>query len=107
LADQENIHTKVFQGFKHLLRIRRVFQAFNPSGPQTILDIDPHVFAVLRTDPNLNERILCLINVTPEKQTVAIDLEIVNLLDASSIRELVDNKEYTNDSDHLNNLFVI
>jgi sucrose phosphorylase len=102
LADQENIHTKVFQGYKHLLRIRRVFQAFNPSGPQTILDIDPHVFAVLRTDPNLNERILCLINVTPEKQTVAIDLEIVNLLDASSIRELVDNKEYTNDSDHLN-----
>lgn len=102
LVDPENLHTRIFQGYKHLLRIRRVIPAFHPNGPQTILEIDPHVFALLRTDPNLNEHIFCLINVTPEKQTVAIDLEIVNLLDASSIRELVDNKEYTNDSNHLN-----
>jgi glycosidase len=102
LVDPENLHTRIFQGYKHLLRIRRVIPAFHPNGPQTILEIDPHVFALLRTDPNLNEHIFCLINVTPEKQTVAIDLEIVNLLDASSIRDLVDNKEYTNDSNHLN-----
>ena len=101
LADHKNPQMKVFQGYKHLLSIRRSQAAFHPSGSQAVLEIDPHIFAVLRSDPHHQEYILCLINASPEQQMVSIDLKTVNLPTAGSILELIEDEVIQINSRHL------
>jgi hypothetical protein len=66
-----------------------------------VLEIDPHIFAVLRSDPHHQEYILCLINASPEQQMVSIDLKTVNLPTAGSILELIEDEVIQINSRHL------
>ena len=72
LADSAYPQRHVFDGYRDMLRIRRQHTAFHPSGEQQILDISPTVFAVIRTAPTVDERVLCLINVSEETQMVEL-----------------------------------
>ena len=67
----------VFDGYREMLRIRRHHTAFHPSGKQKILDINPVVFAVARLSPDDDELVVCLINVSGEKQMVEFTPEQV------------------------------
>lgn len=62
LGDRNSRRARIYERLAELLRARAQHAAFHPNAPQTILDHDPRVFAVLRSAEN--ERVLCLHNVT-------------------------------------------
>jgi sucrose phosphorylase len=92
LSNPGNLHTKVFQGYKHLLNLRRIHPAFHPNGSQQVLEANQRVFSVLRSDPRQKEHIICLVNVSPGKQEVNIDLESIGLADVSMFKDIIENK---------------
>ena len=49
-------------------------RAFHPQGDQHVIMVSPDVFAVLRTSPEGNERILAMTNVTPRQTLIEIPL---------------------------------
>lgn len=60
LNDPRSRPARVFHGLSHLLRLRQSQPAFHPAGPQEVLSLAPDVFAVLRTSPSGDQRVLCL-----------------------------------------------
>jgi sucrose phosphorylase len=97
LDDHDNTHTKVFLGYKKLLKIRRNQPAFHPGAPQRVLESNQHVFTILRSDLVQKTQILCLVNVSPEDQEVMIDLTSLGIPDADSFLDLLDDKSYESD----------
>ncbi len=97
LDDHDNTHTKVFLGYKKLLKIRRIQPAFHPGAPQRVLKNNRHVFTILRSDLNQKTHILCLVNVSPEDQEVMIDLTDLGIPNADSFLDLLDDKSYASD----------
>jgi glucosylglycerate phosphorylase len=63
-----SLRAQVFGRMQRLLWQRAASSAFHPQGGQKILDMGPGVFAVLRSAPAGNRQMLCLQNVTAEKQ---------------------------------------
>ncbi len=59
------------------LELRRLERAFHPTGAQEVLDLSPRVFALLRTAPEGDERILALTGVTPEPVELEIPQEML------------------------------
>ena len=57
------------------ITLRTRLRAFHPNGAQTILDLSPEIFAVLRISPERNQRILSLVNVTPRPVQLQIPLQ--------------------------------
>ena len=72
LRDEACHQALVFAGYKKLLEVRRAHKAFHPFGEQRILNLNPAVFAVLRSAPDNAERILCLTNVSALKQPLSL-----------------------------------
>ncbi len=72
LAQEDSRTAQVFNGYAHLLRVRREHPAFHPFGGQEVLRLHPAVFAVLRTAPRGEERILCLHNVSARPVEIAL-----------------------------------
>jgi len=86
----------VFDGYREMLRIRGQHAAFYPSGEQQILDINPAVFAVVRISPDGDELIVCLINVSGEKQMVELTPEQVGDKDAGFWLDLLSGELFGN-----------
>lgn len=63
-SDEHSIHGQVFRTYIDLLEERRKHPAFHPEATQTILEVNPRLFAVLRTSQNPPQTILALNNVT-------------------------------------------
>lgn len=97
LDNHENIHTKVFLGYKELIKIRRNQPAFHPGAPQRVLKSNQHVFTILRSDLNQRTHILCLVNVSSEDQEVMIELIPLGIPNANSFLDLLDDKSYASD----------
>lgn len=72
LGDMESLHARIARAYVELLETRVAEPAFHPTAGQEVLDVDPRVFAVVRA-PAGAERVLCLINVSPEAVEVSID----------------------------------
>jgi len=72
LDDEDSHQTRVFAGYRAMLAVRRAHPAFHPFGGQEILDLNRAIFAVLRTSPAGDERILCLTNVSAQPQAVIL-----------------------------------
>ena len=72
LADPSSLRSQVFRRYRSLLAMRSVSAAFHPNGGQEILDAGSGVFAVSRTSADGLQRVMCLQNVTPQSQSVAI-----------------------------------
>lgn len=62
LANPLSRRAQIFTRYAELLRVRGQHAAFHPNAPQTILNHDARVFAILRESDT--ERVLCLHNVT-------------------------------------------
>ncbi len=83
LADRSSLRYQVFDRYAQLLRARSNSPAFDPHGAQRVIECGHAIFAVVR-----NERVLCLHNVSNERQTIPIDPNwrgTVNLIDGRSI----------------------
>src|SRR5579875_1174138 len=70
LAEPGSLRAMVVEGLSALLAKRRASAAFHPAGRQRVLDLDPRVFALLRTSPDGRQSALCLHNLSPERVTL-------------------------------------
>ena len=66
LEDPASLRGRIFGGFIRMLRARRRSKAFDPAGSMKVLDLGAKLIGLLRTSPDGKERVLCLVNVTPE-----------------------------------------
>lgn len=64
LAVPTSLRTQVFSGILRLLAVRGDRPAFHPGAEQEVLDVDPGVFALVRSDARSGQRVLALHNVT-------------------------------------------
>lgn len=72
LSNPNTIQSRVFHAYLHLLKLRQSHPAFHPSAAQKTLLINDHVFSLLRVAARAEESILCLINVSPNPQQIAL-----------------------------------
>jgi len=77
LNDSSSRVYKINRMLGHLIGIRTMHRAFHPNGPQQILDLSPSIFAILRSSPEGDEHILCLINVTPRSVTLILPASLL------------------------------
>jgi len=82
LADPTARERRIFERYCTLLRLWRGEPAFAPASPQTVLDLDPGVFAVRRGRPGADGEILCLHGFAGEARSV-------DLPDAAPRRDLI------------------
>jgi sucrose phosphorylase len=66
LRDRNSVRARVWQGLKQLLLVRRAQTAFHPQASQQVLSADARLFAVCRTAPEDQHRVLCLHNCSAE-----------------------------------------
>ena len=74
LADEGSLRRQVFGRYAALLRARSACAAFDPYGSQISLDCGRSIFGLLRRDAQGSQRVLCLQNISPEPQSLALDL---------------------------------
>jgi sucrose phosphorylase len=67
LSDPHSLRAQVFQRLKHLLQVRSSSDAFDPHGPQQVIELNQAIFAIERGP------VLCLHNVSDQVQRVTLD----------------------------------
>jgi len=72
LTDAEALRSKVFGAYTHMLDVRAQHTAFHPNGAQEVLEVGAAVFAVRRTSPAGDAKVVCLHNVSAETQSVRL-----------------------------------
>ncbi len=73
LADKNSLQGRIFDGYRHLLSVRRDQPAFHPDAAQTVLETGhPSLIGLTRSSADGEQRILVLANVGP--QPVQVDL---------------------------------
>jgi len=79
LEDPHTLTSKIIRKLNTFITIRTKQSAFHPNGAQSILKIQPEIFAVLRTSPNKDQHILSLINVTDDEIQVTIPMKTIQI----------------------------
>jgi glycosidase len=79
LSDPGSRRHKVFSAYSRLLRARAGELAFHPHGSQHVPSIGRKVFALLRTSPQSDSRVLSLINVSGSPQRVHVSPDDLGL----------------------------
>ncbi len=87
LRDPESRQSTIFNALLKLLRRRRNHPAFHPDGAMEVHDFGKPLFGFTRTAPDGSQKILCLFNMTGDKQPIP-KLPGVDR-GASSLRELI------------------
>ena len=64
LADPYSRRARVFCGINHMLEVRARQSAFHPDATQTIIDLGPRLFVVIRQNKFTGQRIAAIHNVT-------------------------------------------
>ena len=72
MSDPGSRRHKVFSAYSRLLHARASDPAFHPHGSQRVPNIGKKVFALLRTSPEGDSRVLCLTNVAGSPQRVRV-----------------------------------
>ncbi|MBV9278868.1 MAG: sugar phosphorylase, partial [Chloroflexi bacterium] len=65
LDDKGTARGGVYHAYRRLLEVRRGEPLFSPLAQQSVLELDPHLFAVLRSDGS--DRLLSLVNVSDQE----------------------------------------
>jgi glycosidase len=69
---------RVLNGLLNLIRARQISPAFDPYSEQTILNLSPAVFCLLRRSPDGRSAVICLHNVTNAPQHLHIPLTFLS-----------------------------
>ena len=69
----DSLRKLIYEGFLELLKVRRAHKAFAPTSPQTVLKLDPEVFALIRTAYDGSENVLCLQNSSRRRLYMTLD----------------------------------
>ncbi len=94
LSSPASLRYHVFHAYRDLIRIRVAQKAFHPNGRQDVLALNPAVFAIRRTAPGGDERILALHNVSEAEQEVTLVAEHLGEGIPSHLRDLVGGTDY-------------
>jgi sucrose phosphorylase len=94
LADPNSLRYHVFNGFRHMLLVRKTNPAFHPWGGQQVLSVDQSVFALLRTSLDHATQTLCLTNVTNQAIAVTISGEQCPIPEGKIVKDLLSRVEY-------------
>jgi len=78
LMDPFSKISRINRELGRLLTIRTQKKAFHPEGGQTVLDLAPEIFALMRTSPDGREKILALTNVSTKVCRLEIALEQID-----------------------------
>ena len=95
LKNSEAVVSHMISQLSRLLDIRVNNKAFHPNGAQTVFQLDPSIFALLRISPDCEQHILTLTNVTPRPCQVSIPLDKLGV--AGIYSELSDQPELPSD----------
>lgn len=87
LADPASLRSRVFTAYRALIAARVGEKAFHPNGPQIVLDLDPALFALLRTSPDGAEHVIAVHNVTDRR--VPLDLSRVPVEGIAGYTDLI------------------
>jgi len=79
LAEPGSKVNLISERLRRLFRIRTLHAAFHPSGEQRVLSLSPALFSLLRTSPNGEHHVICIINVTNRSIEVALDTRELGL----------------------------
>ena len=77
LADPQSVRQQVFAAYRRLLQARGSDPAFHPYGAQEVLQLGQAIFALLRTSPDGQRQVLCLHNVSGQRQQVQVRPELL------------------------------
>lgn len=75
LSDIGSRHEMIYEGYKNLLKQRKMNRAFHPQGEQRIIDLDEKIFAILRISPDEKKQVLCLHNVSEKDRRILIHFD--------------------------------
>jgi glucosylglycerate phosphorylase len=95
LAQPSSRPAQVFQQYAQMLAARTAQSAFSPEGSQTVLDLGPGVFALLRCPAQKGQPVLCLHDVSGRSQQLQIELSEIFNSNSTVWTDLISKKTYT------------
>lgn len=99
LNNPESLRHKVFFPYLDLLEKRAAHPSFHPNGTQTILPPrqtgNKAIFALIRSAPSGEEKILCVHNVSNAEQSVMLDVGEVELENTTATQDIITGKVYS------------
>jgi len=101
IDDPDTLTSKIVHKLNALITIRTKQSSFHPNGAQSILEIKPEIFAVLRTTPHKDQHILSLINITDKDCHVTIPMKSVCIFKREWY-DLIGQNKYTFEEDSIN-----
>ena len=94
LADAASLRGQVYRRYMTMLQKRAAEDAFHPHGVQMAIDAGKEIFCVLRFPQECGQPILCLHNVSGDKQAVLMGLVRAHL-QADHLRDLLSGEVYS------------
>ncbi len=91
LADPSSIRSQVFSRYASMLKIRAQLAAFHPNADQRILNFGDAIFALLRGPFAGSQPVLCLLNASPQPQTVKVEWADLGLTVPKQVTEQITN----------------
>jgi sucrose phosphorylase len=88
LTNPDKLRYLVFHALADLLKRRGASKAFHPAGGQRVVQCHEGIFALVRSSPDGNHRVLCLHNVTNAHLEVSVDLRAASMLPANRLIDL-------------------
>jgi len=92
IKDEKSPQSTVFKTYSRVLRRRANYPAFHPDAHQQILDLGSSFFGVVRSTPDMGQRIACISNFTATKQSITKISKHLNVPEFSSIRDIISGK---------------
>lgn len=77
LSIPESIRSRVFQGFKKLLSVRTRNEAFHPAGNQSVMHLHPSLFALKRSSPSGETRVLAIHNLSQDRVQITLATDVM------------------------------
>ncbi|BCE00754.1 sugar phosphorylase [Marinicellulosiphila megalodicopiae] len=84
-------HNRIFNGMRHLLKVRTKQKAFHPNATQFTLHINEQVFGFWRQSMDRKQSIFCIFNITDE--LISLTLAEINLVVTDNWWDLVTGNE--------------
>jgi sucrose phosphorylase len=101
LKDPVDIKSRVFSRYRNILRQRISCSAFHPFGKQVVIIRNPSIFSLVRYSPNEKEVVLCLVNVSDEKQSFRFKLTDWQFQGLTRWRDLINGDEINTHAEEL------
>jgi sucrose phosphorylase len=102
LDDPDSLRARIYQGYYHLLSIRKQNSVFHPYGGQKILNLHPKIFSLLRTSPDGQSQMLCLHNVTNQSLDLVVNVSELFLGDVCTLQNVVTGQQISAAGNQLN-----